>query len=155
MPDKARTGRDHRAPNRHHDLSLGSRSCRVRSGRTLCTAISWALALTFASLVAGTGFAAPSAYADVSSAQYAIGSPSNSVGNVVASPSTMVATATTVFEVRFIGDRAAFECGGERHYHHAVQLPRYRPDQCVLDRRHRDRVLPVRHRWRGPIAQLG
>ena len=102
MPDRACTARDRRAPNRRHDLSPGARSCGVRSRRRRARLAVGALAVTFASLVAGTASTAPPAYADVSSAQYAIGTPTNSVGSVVASPSTMVATATTVFEVKFM-----------------------------------------------------
>ena len=102
VPDRACTARDHRAPNRRHDLSPGATSCGVRGGRRRARLAVGALAVTFASLVAGTASTAPSAYADVSSAQYTIGTPTNSVGSVVASPSTMVATATTVFELKFM-----------------------------------------------------
>jgi hypothetical protein len=61
-----------------------------------------AVGLFVGALIAGLGPAASTAYADVTSAQYSIGTPTNSVGGVVASPSTMVESATTSFAVRFM-----------------------------------------------------
>lgn len=77
-----------------------------RRGARIPALTAGAAVLTAAALAGGLAITALPAYADVSSNSYTIGTPAGSIGNVVASPSTVAAGSSVNFEVTFTAGTA-------------------------------------------------
>ncbi len=69
--------------------------------RRVTRAMAGFLVVLSALIATGLGVAAPPAYADVATAQYSIGTPTNAVADVVASPSTVSRNTLTNFVIDF------------------------------------------------------